>query len=67
MDDCIYVGQASNLESRLLEHVRGQSDQSGCIKRWKSSLFRYVLVSGKKDRDDREQKWIDDNNPKCNK
>ncbi len=66
-DDCIYVGQASDIESRLLEHVRGQSDQSGCIKRWKSSLFLYVLISSKKDRDDREQKWIDEKKPKCNK
>jgi len=29
----IYIGQAEDLRERLLEHVRGNSDQSRCIRK----------------------------------
>ena len=66
-DDCIYVGQASNIRRRLLEHVRGESDQSGCILRNKATLFRYELIADKNDRDEREQELIDNLDPECNR
>jgi excinuclease UvrABC nuclease subunit len=38
-NEWIYVGESADMETRLLEHVRGTSDQSGCILRRKPTGF----------------------------
>ena len=39
----IYIGKADDLRSRLLEHVRGQSDQAACIEDWTPTHFVAVV------------------------
>ena len=60
----VYAGQASNLDRRLKEHVRGTSDQSRCIRRHNAKYFRYEVIDG--DRDDREKELINQYKPTCN-
>jgi excinuclease UvrABC nuclease subunit len=40
----IYVGEAGDIQARLLEHVRGQSTESGCILQNNPTSFTYELV-----------------------
>ena len=35
----IYIGRSDNMEQRLLEHVRGDSNQSWCINQYNPDMF----------------------------
>jgi excinuclease UvrABC nuclease subunit len=64
-----YVGQAEDLESRLLEHLQ-VSEPNGCIREMVRSVqcrFQFVIVRSKFDRDKLETDEIARWNPKCNK
>lgn len=65
---CFYVGQASNLEQRLLDHL-SESEENECIKT-KVSIkvcgFEYTEVSTQNERDGIEKFLYDKYNPKCN-
>jgi len=51
----IYVGEAEDIETRLLSHVKGESDQSYCIKSNGATHFVYELVAGELARKGREK------------
>ena len=63
----VYVGQSQTIKSRLLEHKKGDSDQSGCINGQGSDWFRYELIADEKKRLEREQELVEALNPVCNK
>lgn len=42
-DKVIYVGKATNLCERLIQHVQGQSKQADCLRRHEASNVRYEL------------------------
>ena len=53
----IYVGQAENLQERLLEHLH-DSETNDCLKNHVNDhdvYFRFCYVSGQSDRDDVER------------
>jgi excinuclease UvrABC nuclease subunit len=64
----IYVGQASNLEERLLQHLQ-DSEPNDCLRNNVSKFaceFRYLRVSSAAERDSLETKLIQTGNPDCN-
>ena len=62
----VYVGQSRTIRDRLLEHKKGESDQSGCINGQGSDWFRYELIADEKKRLEREKELIEELNPVCN-
>ncbi len=42
--DWIYIGEAGNIQTRLYDHLNGNSDQSACILCNGASHFTYELV-----------------------
>lgn len=64
----IYIGEAENIQKRLLEHHNRDSTQSGCI--WKNDPVQFYceLVSGGVlARGTREAELIEEYDPDCNK
>lgn len=62
----IYVGEAEDIEARLCEHLRGQSDQSPCIKRRKPTIYGYERCDAST-RLTKEKALRVELNPHCNK
>lgn len=65
---CFYVGQASDLEDRLLDHL-STAETNKCIKNNVSQYicgFEYAKVSRQSDRDGIEKFLYDYYKPKCN-
>jgi excinuclease UvrABC nuclease subunit len=64
----VYVGEAQNIEERLLSHVRGESDQSVCIFTNAPTQFLWELVpGGQLSRRVRESTLIEELRPACNR
>ena len=66
---CFYVGQASDLEDRLLDHLY-DSEENECIKNNVSRYtcgFEYAEVTKQKDRDGIEKFLYDHYKRECNK
>lgn len=66
---CFYVGQAKNLETRLLEHLSDE-EENECIEENASKYtcgFEYTKVSKQSDRDGIEKYLYDYYSPECNK
>jgi len=66
---CYYVGQAEDLEQRLLDHI-STNEPNDCIKEYVSkhiSGFEYAKVGGQSDRDGVEKFLYDHYSPECNK
>ena len=63
----LYVGESSNVADRLLEHLKGKSDQLPCITRHGGSQFATEKVPGQRARQERERKQIDLYKPLCNR
>jgi hypothetical protein len=61
---CIYVGQSDDIRLRLLQHLRGQSDQAGCI--WEYGPTYCLGVVGWMDRFAEERRLIAELRPVCN-
>ena len=61
----IYVGEAQDIEGRLYEHLRGQSDQSRCILGYQPTRFLFEKLDAK-NRTARETALIRELFPKCN-
>jgi excinuclease UvrABC nuclease subunit len=65
---CFYVGQADNLEDRLLQHL-SSGEPNECIKKKVSGYicgFEYAEVSKQSDRDGVEKYLYDHYSPECN-
>lgn len=62
----IYVGEAGDIEARLFEHLRRQSDQSACIHSYRPTHFAYESVEAAR-RVNREQALIRECKPVCNR
>ena len=62
----IYVGQASDMEERLLAHRNGTSSQSSCILKYAQAQFAWEEVSYS-NRTIRETQLINRYDPVCNK
>jgi len=63
-----YVGQASNLEERLLQHL-SVTETDACIKRHLRNYtcyFRYAKIASASDRDGAERALFDKYKPTCN-
>jgi excinuclease UvrABC nuclease subunit len=64
----LYVGEAQNIEQRLLSHQRGESDQSACILRNNPTHFVWEMVTGGVlSRQARERQLIAELSPACNR
>lgn len=66
--ECFYIGQASNLEDRLLDHLSDE-EENNCIKenvKYRSG-FHYAKVGRESDRDGIEKYLYDHYSPECNK
>ena len=66
---CYYVGQAQNLEERLLAHI-SSNEPNNCIKENVSkyiSGYELAKVGKQSDRDGIEKFLYDQFNPECNK
>ena len=64
----VYIGQAEDVQDRLLEHYGGFSDESGWINACKPTTFGVLLVpGGEKRRRIIEDRFIELLNPLCNK
>jgi excinuclease UvrABC nuclease subunit len=65
---CFYVGQASDLQDRLLDHLSGE-EENDCIKKNVSKYicgFEYAQVSKESDRNGIEKFLYDHYKPECN-
>jgi len=62
----IYVGESGDIQARLYEHLRGQSEQSGCILGYNPTGFIFEL-SAAANRVARERTLIAELNPVCNR
>lgn len=65
---CYYVGQADDLERRLLEHL-AESEGNKCIKKYvqeHTSGYEYAKVSTQSDRSGIEKFLYDNYKPECN-
>ena len=60
----IYIGESSNIETRLLEHIRRQENL--CIPRSNPTHFAYELVVGERQRIARQDALIIELRPSCN-
>lgn len=66
---CFYVGQASNIHDRLLDHLSDEEDNE-CIKENVSKFicgFEYAVVTKQSNRDGIEKFLYDYYKPECNK
>ena len=66
---CYYVGQADNLEQRLLDHI-SSNEQNECIKNHVSNHvngYRCAKIGRQGDRDGVERFLYDHFKPECNK
>lgn len=66
---CYYVGQANNLQQRLLDHM-SDDEPNECIRDYVSkyiSGFEYAKVGKQGDRDGIEKFLYDHYKPECNK
>lgn len=63
----IYVGQAKDIQYRLLEHLRGESDQAACIDSHGPEFFFSEVIFDPRLRDAQEQCLIEALTPHCNK
>jgi excinuclease UvrABC nuclease subunit len=63
----IYVGEAQDIEERLLSHIRGESDQSARILRSSPTHFVFEQVPGEVARKNRERALIQELSPACNR
>jgi len=66
---CFYVGQADELQKRLLDHL-SDSETNECIKKQLSQYicgFEYAEVSRQSERDGIEKYLYDHYKPECNK
>ena len=56
----VYVGEAENMEERLLRHCRGYSDKSGCIDSNSNpkQCEHEVVYGGKSARLAKEREWV---------
>ncbi|MBL7073873.1 GIY-YIG nuclease family protein [candidate division KSB1 bacterium] len=66
--EAFYIGQASNLENRLLEHLSDE-EKNNCIKEnvKYTSGFHYAKVGKQSDRDGIEKYLYDHYSTECNK
>ena len=62
----IYIGEAKDIEARLYEHVRLESDQSARIWRRQPTGFIFELCDGERARKAREAQLIAELAPTCN-
>ena len=62
----IYIGEGKDIQDRLLQHVSGQSDQSGCIFASSPDKFSYELWDEEGARLRREAALIELYDPICN-
>ena len=62
----IYIGETKNVEARLYEHLRKQSDQSGCIHKHKPTNFAFESADANS-RVARQNGLIVEYDPACNK
>jgi excinuclease UvrABC nuclease subunit len=65
---CFYVGQARNLEARLLQHLSSKEDND-CLRKKVSDRvcgFKYAKVGRQADRDGIEKYLYDHYKPQCN-
>ena len=62
----IYVGEAKDMEARLYEHLRKQSEQSARIWRRNPTSFIFERCDAKT-RTEREAQLIAELNPTCNR
>lgn len=65
---CFYVGQAKNLEARLLDHL-SEAEENDCLKTKVSKYvcgFEYAAVGRQEDRDGIEKFLYDHYSPECN-
>jgi len=65
---CFYVGQAKDLEKRLIEHLSA-NEENDCIKKKvaeKVCGFEYAKVAKQNDRDGIEKYLYDHYKPECN-
>ncbi len=63
----VYIGQAVNLESRLLEHRRGVSEEADCIRQHTDLEFAWENIDGETERRAREIELLHTHRPCCNK
>ena len=66
---CFYVGQASDLKDRLLDHL-SDDEENECVKNNVTNYtcgFEYAKVSKQSDRDGIEKFLYDHYKPECNK
>jgi predicted GIY-YIG superfamily endonuclease len=61
----IYIGESKDMEARLYEHVRGQSDQSTCINRRSPTHFVFERCDAST-RVSRERTLVWECSPSCN-
>ena len=64
-NEWIYIGESKDIEARLYEHLRGESDQSARILRRNPTGFGYELCDAQS-RTDRETELIAELGPTCN-
>ena len=62
----IYIGRAKSLRQRLLQHVRGESDQAACINQYKPEVFTFDLIPDESQQMFRENALIAYYDPPCN-
>lgn len=65
----VYVGQAKDLRSRLLDHLRG-NEPNACLKEHVSKhrlSYTWVELPRQEDRDREEKSKYDEYNPECNR
>jgi predicted GIY-YIG superfamily endonuclease len=60
----IYIGEAEDVEARLFQHLRGQSDQSACIKGRNPTTFAFEFCDAST-RLNEEQVLIAELRPYC--
>lgn len=63
----VYVGEAEDMEARLLSHVRRESDQGYCIFNNSATRYTFERVPGEYARKARERALIAELRPVCNR
>ncbi len=65
---CYYVGQADNIEERLLRHISMNEDNSGIRRHIRENVsgFEYAKVAKESDREGIEKFLYDHFHPECN-
>ena len=65
-NEWIYVGESTDIETRLFEHLNGNSDQSACILGRRPTGFTYETCPAQ-NRTTRESALIRELGPSCNR